>query len=165
MNRVAEATDALGTVLGDQYGEEFVDCASEVADTIRSAETEMIEILSAIPDQKRVLVTDHDALGYFAERYDFDIAGVVIPGGSTLAEASSQGLAALVQEIENRGLEVMFGNFHVPSDLLDAVAEESGGLNVVPLYIGSIGEPGSEQETYQDMMLFNARQIAAALGN
>jgi ABC-type Zn uptake system ZnuABC Zn-binding protein ZnuA len=94
MNRVAEATDALGTVLGDQYGEEFVDCASEVADTIRSAETEMIEILSAIPDQKRVLVTDHDALGYFAERYDFDIAGVVIPGGSTLAEASSQDLAA-----------------------------------------------------------------------
>jgi zinc/manganese transport system substrate-binding protein len=59
----------------------------------------------------------------------------------------------------------MFGNFHVPSDLLDAVAEESGGLNVVPLYIGSIGEPGSEQETYQDMMLFNARQMAAALGN
>ena len=165
MNRVAEATDALGTVLGDQYGEEFVDCASEVADTIRSTETEMIEILSAIPDQKRVLVTDHDALGYFAERYDFDIAGVVIPGGSTLAEASSQDLAALVQEIENRGLEAMFGNFHVPSDLLDAVAEESGGLNVVPLYIGSIGEPGSEQETYQDMMLFNARQMAAALGN
>ena len=165
MSRVAEATSALGVALGDQYGEEFVGCATEVANTIRGAETEMIEVLSAIPDEKRILVTDHDALGYFADRYDFEIAGVVIPGGSTLAEASSQDLALLVQEIENRGLEAMFGNFHVPSDLLNAVAEESGGLDVVPLYLGSIGEPGSEQETYQDMMLFNARQMAAALGN
>jgi len=165
MGRVAEATTALGVALGDQYGGEFVGCATEVANTIRGAETEMIEVLSAIPDEKRILVTDHDAFGYFAERYDFEIAGVVIPSGSTLAEPSSQDLALLVQEIENRGLEVMFGNFHAPSGLLDAVAEESGGLDVVPLYLGSIGEPGSEQGTYQDMMLFNARQMAAALGN
>ncbi len=165
MNRVADATDALGVALEARYGEGFVDCAAEVSESIRDSEGEMIEILAAIPDDNRVLVTDHDAFGYFAEGYDFEVAGVVIPGGSTLAEASSQDLAALVAEIESRGLTAMFGNFHVPSDLLNAVAEESGGLDVVPLYIGSIGEPGSDQESYQEMMLYNARQIASALGN
>ena len=165
MSRVADATDALGVALEARYGEGFVDCAAEVSESIRDSEDEMIEILAAIPDDNRVLVTDHDAFGYFAEGYDFEVAGVVIPGGSTLAEASSQDLAALVAEIESRGLTAMFGNFHVPSDLLNAVAEESGGLDVVPLYIGSIGEPGSDQESYQEMMIYNARQIASALGN
>lgn len=165
MSRVADATDALGVALEAQYGEGFVACADEVSESIRDSEAEMIEILAAIPDDNRVLVTDHDALGYFAERYDFEVAGVVIPGGSTLAEASSQDLAALVADIESRGLTAMFGNFHVPSDLLEAVAEESGGLEVVPLYLGSIGEPGTDQASYQEMMIYNARQMASVLGN
>lgn len=165
MNRVAAGTEALGRELGTQFGQEFVSCGEEVAASIRAAEQEVIGVLDSIPDDRRILVTDHDALGYFAERYGFTIAGVVIPGGSTLAEASSQDLAELVQRIDELGLDAMFGNFHVPSDLLDAVAEESGGIDVVPLYIGSIGQPGSEQESYQAMMLYDARQIAQALGN
>lgn len=165
MNRVADGTEVLGRELAEQFGAEFAACGEEVATSIREAEQEMIGVLDAIPDERRILVTDHDALGYLAERYGFTIAGVVIPGGSTLAEASSQDLADLVQRIEELGLEAMFGNFHVPSDLLDAVAEESGGIEVVPLYIGSIGQPGSEQESYQAMMLYDARQIARALGN
>ena len=165
MNRVATGTEALGEELGAQYGPEFSVCGEQVADAIRSAEQEMIDILDAIPEERRILVTDHDALGYFADRYGFDVAGVVIPGGSTLAEASSQDLAELVERIEALGLKAMFGNFHAPSDLLEAVAEESGGIDVVPLYIGSIGQPGSEQESYQEMMLYDARQIAQALGN
>ena len=165
MNRVADGTEVLGRELAEQFGAEFAACGEEVAASIRTAEQDMIGVLDAIPDDRRILVTDHDALGYFAERYGFTIAGVVIPGGSTLAEASSQDLAELVQRIEELGLEAMFGNFHVPSDLLSAVAEESGGIEVVPLYIGSIGQPGSEQESYQSMMLYDARQIARALGN
>ena len=165
MNRVADGTEVLGRELAEQFGAEFAACGEEVAASIRAAEQEVVGVLEAIPDDRRILVTDHDALGYFAERYGFTVAGVVIPGGSTLAEASSQDLAELVQRIEGLGLEAMFGNFHVPSDLLDAVAEESGGIEVVPLYIGSIGQPGSEQESYQAMMLYDARQIARALGN
>jgi zinc/manganese transport system substrate-binding protein len=104
-------------------------------------------------------------LGYFAERYNFDIAGVLIEGGSTLAEPSSQELAALITEIEARGLTTLFGNYHVPSDLLDSIAAESGDVQVVPLYLGSIGEQESEFGTYQDMMRANARAMASALGS
>ncbi|MEX2441290.1 MAG: metal ABC transporter substrate-binding protein, partial [Pontimonas sp.] len=166
MERVATATALLGTELQATFGGDFESCAAEVAQSIRDAEAEVIDTLSVIPETDRVVVTDHEVMGYFAERYNFDIAGVLIKGGSTLAEPSSQDLAALVTEIQNRGLSTLFGNYHVPSDLLESIASESGGdVQVVPLYLGSIGQPGSEFGTYQDMMRANARAIASALGS
>jgi len=166
MERVAQATELLGEELHATFGSTFDVCGADVAQTIRDAEAEVIDTLSVIPDAKRVLVTDHEVMGYFAERYDFDIAGVLIEGGSTLAEPSSQELAALITEIEARGLTTLFGNYQVPSDLLESIASESGGdVQVVPLYMGSIGQPGSEFGTYQDMMRANARAMASALGS
>ena len=53
------------------------------------------DILSPIPDDDRNLVTNHDAMSYFAARYGFDVIGTVIPGGSTLADPSSAELAEL----------------------------------------------------------------------
>lgn len=166
MDRVATATELLGTELQATFGGDFESCAVEVAQSIRDAEAEVIDTLSVIPDEKRVVVTDHEVMGYFAERYNFDIAGVLIEGGSTLAEPSSQELAALITEIDARGLTTLFGNYHVRSDLLESIASESGGdVHVVPLYLGSIGEQESEFGTYQDMMRANARAMASALGS
>ena len=166
MERVALATEMLGSELATEYGADFERCGGEVASSIRESEAELVEILSVVPADKRILITDHEVMSYFAAAYDFEVAGVLIRGGSTLAEPSSQELAALIDQIESRGLTTVFGNFHVPSDLLDAIATESGGdVQVVPLYLGSIGEAGSEYGTYQDMMLANARAMADALGN
>lgn len=165
MERVAVATETLGEGLSD-LDPAFVDCAADVASSIREAEAEMVGTLDEIPEDNRVLVTDHEVMNYFAQRYDFEVAGVLIRGGSTLAEPSSQELAELVEQIQSRGLTTLFGNYHVPSDLLDAIAEESGGgVQVVPLYLGSIGEPGSGYASYQEMMLSNARVMAQALGS
>ncbi len=166
MERLALSTQMLGAELAVNYGADFERCGAEVATSIRDAEAQAIDILDSIPEGNRVLITDHEAMNYFAERYNFEIAGVLIQGGSTLAEPSSQELAALIDEIEARGLTTVFGNFHVPSDLLQAIAAESGGeVQVVPLYLGSIGEAGSEYASYQEMMLANARAIANALGS
>ena len=166
MERVAQATELLGVELHTTFGSTFDVCGAEVAQSIRDAETEVIDTLSVIPDANRVLLTDHEVMGYFAPRYNFDIAGVLIEGGSTLAEPSSQELAALITEIEARGLTTLFGNYQVPSNLLDSIASESGGdVQVVPLYLGSIGQPDSEFGTYQDMMRANARAMASALGS
>ncbi len=165
MERVAQATELLGGELQATLGGTFDQCGVEVAQSIRDAEAEVIDTLSVIADEDRVLVTDHEVMGYFAERYNFDIAGVLIEGGSTLAEPSSQELAALITEIEARGITTLFGNYHVPSDLLESIAAESGDVQVVPLYLGSIGQPGSEFGTYQDMMRANARAMANALGS
>ena len=165
MERVALATEMLGEGLSE-LNPAFVECGSEVASSIRDAEVEMVSILDEIPAANRVLVTDHEVMNYFAQRYDFEVAGVLIRGGSTLAEPSSQELAQLVVEIQARGLTTVFGNYHVPSDLLDAIAQESGGnVEVVPLYLGSLGEPGSGYASYQELMLSNARAMTQALGS
>jgi zinc/manganese transport system substrate-binding protein len=88
----------------------------------------------------------------------------VIPGGSTLSEATSQDLARLVADVNDRGIKALIGNVQQQNRLLDAIADESGGtLQVVPIYVESIGEPGSPAADYQGMMIWNAQQMVQAL--
>lgn len=166
MSRVSSVVDRLGSEWEAELGSEFATCASQLAQDIAQAEQDVIDTLATIPEEKRILITDHSAFGYFAERYRFDIAGVVIPGGSTLAEPSSQELAALVDTVRASGVNAIFGDYFGSSNLLTAIASESGGdIEVVLLYEGSIGEQGSEAEDYVSMMRTNARVIAEALGS
>lgn len=165
LSRMALVAEQLGAELEGILGEAAPSCGETLAQEIRATEDEVTAILSAIPDDNRVLVTDHDSFGYFAAAYDFEIAGVVIPGGSTLAEPSSAELAALVATIEELGIPALMGNVYEQSDLMEAVAQESGSLTVVPLYVGSVGGPSSGAEDYQSMMLTNAQLIADALGD
>jgi len=162
--RMALVAQQLGSELEGVLGEAALSCGDIVANEILTTEKEVVEILSAVDEDKRVLVTDHEAFGYFAAAYGFEIAGVVIPGGSTLAEPSSAELAALVTTIENLGIPALMGNYYEQSDLMAAVAQESGALTVVPLYVGSVGAPGSGADDYQSLMVTNARLVADALG-
>jgi zinc/manganese transport system substrate-binding protein len=92
------------------------------------------------------------------------VIGTVVPGGATLAEPSSAELAALVEEIEAEGVRAIFAETTEPSVLADAIAAETGGtVEVVELYTGSLGEPGSGADTLIGMLITNARRIAEAL--
>ena len=163
MSRMALVAEIVGAELATS-GEEFVSCGQSVADEIRATEASVIEILASIPEANRVLVTDHDALGYFAERYDFRVVGVVIPGGSTLAEPNSRELAQLVQKIRQENVRALFANIATASDVVSVLAKEVGqDVSVVSIYVGSVGGPGSGAETYKDMMTTNASLMAAAL--
>lgn len=111
-----------------------------------------------------MLVTDHDAYAYFAKAYGFEIAGVVIPGGSTDAEPSSADLAGVIDTVKKEKVPAIFSNTTVSPKLVDTVARESGqDVKVVPLYVDSVGPQGSGAETYAGMMTTNARLIADAL--
>jgi len=165
MSRMALVATELGDRLADTTGDAaWAECGAEVAASISSAEEQVMALFAEIDVDKRVIVTDHDAFAYLADRYDFEIAGVVIPGGSTLAEATSQDLARLVADVNDRGIKALIGNVQQQNRLLDAIANESGGtLQVVPIYVESIGEPGSPAADYQGMMIWNAQQIVQAL--
>ena len=165
MNRMAAVAGELGTRLQDIAGDEaWQECGEDVSVSILAAEQEVIAILDAISPERRILITDHDAFAYLADRYGFEIAGVVIPGGSTLAEATSQDIARLVADVTDRGILALIGSVFKENTLLDTIASESGGeVTVVPLYVESVGEPGGETGTYQQMMVWNAQQIAQAL--
>ncbi|MFW6070713.1 MAG: metal ABC transporter solute-binding protein, Zn/Mn family, partial [bacterium] len=79
--------------------------------------------LAQIPPQRRKLVTNHDALAYFAEAYDFEIVGTVIPGSSTLAEPSASSLASLVRDMEQAGMCTIFTETTVSAQLAQTAAD------------------------------------------
>jgi zinc/manganese transport system substrate-binding protein len=165
MERMALAAELVGAELASATGVSDYDaCGASVATDIRSAEAAGIAALRVIPEESRVLVTDHDAFGYFADRYDFRVAGVVIPGGSTLSDPSSRELAELIKVIERENVPVIFANTATSPAVVESLAAEVGrDIQVVPLFEGSLGGPGSGAEDYISMMTLNASLIADAL--
>ena len=141
------------TALADTYAAELL-----------NADQRIREILSTIPDEHRSLITSHDSLGYFAERYDFEIVGVVIAGGSTLVDPSSSDMSTLVQIINAAEIQAIFVDSTGATGLAEALAAEAEAVVVVELHTGSLGGPGSGAETLIDMLTSNAIRIAAALG-
>ncbi len=165
VSRMATAATVIGDKLADVTGEAvYSACGTTVATALTATDSEVRTILDAVPTESRVLVTDHDAFGYFSRAYDFTVLGVVIPGGSTLAQPSSSELAALAQTVRTAGVAAIFANTANPTALIDALAQESGQqVAVVELYVGSLGPAGAGADTYQGMMLTNAHRIADAL--
>lgn len=164
MTRVATGADLIGQELARQTGNNtYATCGTQVAEDITATNGEVTAILDTVPAAERVLVTDHDAFGYFSQAYGYRVAGVVIPGGSTLAQPSSAELSALASTMKTEGVSTIFANTANPTALTEALASEVGNVTVVPLYVGSIGAPDSDAGTYQTMMLANARLIAAGL--
>lgn len=165
MNRMADAAQIIGDDLADITGDAaYAECGTQVADDIRAAESEVRTLLEGVPADRRILVTDHDALGYLADAYGYEVVGTVIPGGSTLGQPSSADLAELVATMRAEGVTTIFSGVGNPAAVADAVAAELGDdVQVVSLYEGSVGEPGSGAETYIGMMKANASTIASAL--
>ena len=125
---------------------------------------EIEAMLDTVPAEQRKLVTNHNAFGYFAERYGFEVLGAIIPGGATFAAPSPADLAALVETLEREGVRAIFAETTMPAGLAEALAAEVGGqMVVVTLYTGSLGPSGSGAETYIGMQRTNAERIAAAL--
>jgi zinc/manganese transport system substrate-binding protein len=138
-------------------------CLDELTDELERLDAEVAEILSVVPRDRRILVTNHDALGRFADHYDFEILGSVIPGSSTLAQASPAELEQLADDIEAEGVPAIFAEALETTDEATTLADRLG-VEVVTLHTDSLGEDGSGAETYPDLMRFNATAIADALG-
>lgn len=135
----------------ETYRDEMVQLSSDIETT-----------LAEVPESRRKLVTNHEALGYFADTFDFEVVGVVIPGGSTLADPSSAELAALVEVIETEQVGAIFTETSQPDDLARAVATEVGEeIAVVELHTESLGDPPAD--TLAGMLQENADRIANAL--
>lgn len=143
--------------------ESFDDRVAGYLADLAALDAEVDELLAGVPEERRVLVTNHDVLGFFADRYGFEVLGVVIPGGSTLAEPSAADLAELARAVDETGVPAIFAETSSPSRLADALAAEGTDVQVVELYTESLGEAGSGADTYLGMVRTNAERIAAAL--
>lgn len=138
--------------------------ADAYVDEVLATEQQMRDIFSAIPQERRKLVTSHLAFGYLADRFGFKLIGVIVPGGSTLGEPSAAALAALADAIRQEDVPAIFVESTASPKLAETLASEVGReVAVVPLYTGSLGDPGSGADTYLGMLLTDATRIADAL--
>ena len=129
---------------------------------------EMEELFAAIPDDGRKIVTNHEALGYLAARYDFEVLGTVVPGSSTQAETDPRSFAELIETVEDAGVSVVFAENTDSIVLAEQLAGEVVGrtdveIEVVPIYTDALGEEGSGAETYLGLLRTDAQLIADAL--
>jgi ABC-type Zn uptake system ZnuABC Zn-binding protein ZnuA len=115
-----------------------------------------------IPAKRRLLVTNHEALGYFADRYGFAIVGTIVPSLSTGASTSAQELAAVIEQVKSTGAPAIFlGDVENPN-LANQIASETGVRVVDDLHLESLTD-GAPAGTYIEMMKFNVTQIVEAL--
>jgi zinc/manganese transport system substrate-binding protein len=130
---------------------------------LRTLDDEIERCMQRIPPEKRKLVTTHDALGYFAERYDVEVIGSVIPSLSTQAQPSAKDVDALVEQIEDQGVEAIFPEAAVSQRLERSISRESGVEVGGELWTDSLGDEDSGAATYLDAMRANANVLAEGM--
>jgi ABC-type Zn uptake system ZnuABC Zn-binding protein ZnuA len=130
---------------------------------VRAADAEIARCMRAIPRAQRKLVTDHDALGYFADRYGLDVVGTVIPARTTLAQPSAGELARLAGTIEREQVRAVFPETSVSADAARAIARQTGALLGGKLYGDALGPEDSPGATVVGMLVANAGTIVEGL--
>ncbi|MEV1155155.1 metal ABC transporter substrate-binding protein [Micromonospora chokoriensis] len=120
-----------------------------------------------IPADQRKLVTNHDAFGYYIDRYKLEFVGSVIPSLDTSAELSAKQLNDLVARIKATGTKAIFTESSLPPKSAEAIATQAG-VKVIggedALYGDSLGAEGTPQGTYLGAEQHNTRVIVEGLG-
>ena len=137
--------------------------AAQYIKTLSNLDTWAKLEVQKIPVKNRVLVTNHDALGYFAARYSFKILGTVIPSGATEREASAKETAQLIDAIKANNVRALFTENIVNPKLAKAIASETGAKIAPPLYTDALGALGSSGETFAKAFRYNVITIVKAL--
>ncbi|HSL64747.1 MAG TPA: zinc ABC transporter substrate-binding protein [Gaiellaceae bacterium] len=140
--------------------------AARYAAELRRLHTWVTAQARRVPAERRVLVTAHDAFGYFGRRYGFEVRG--LQGISTATEAGAQDVQELAEFIADRQIPSLFVESSVSPRAIDAVraAVRSRGFDVEvgeQLYSDAMGEPGTPEGTYPGMVRHNVRAIVDGL--
>lgn len=163
VNRVIKYVENIrdGLVQADPEGTKtYKSNADTYAAKLKKLDAWIVEQVSQIPAGQRLLVTNHEALGYFADRYGFTIVGAVVPGVSSDAAPSAQQMAQLVDQIKASGAPAIFLNETDNPALATQIAQETGVKVVEDLYVESLNKSAP---TYIDMMKHNVTRIVEAL--
>ena len=118
--------------------------------------------LAQIPAERRKIVTDHMAFGYFADEYGLEQVGALVGSFSANAAPSAQELAALEDKIREQSVPAVFVGTTVNPGLAEQLAQDAG-VKLVYLYTGSLSEPGGEVDSYLAFMRYNVNAIVEAL--
>lgn len=145
-----------------QGAAEFQSNAEAYVAELKDLDAWIIGQVAQVPAARRLLVTNHEAFGYFAGRYGFSVAGTVVESFSTDASPSAQQMAGLIDQIKATGAPAIFLDAADNPALAQQIAEETGVRLVTDLHLESLTD-GAPAGTYIDMMKHNITQIVDAL--
>ncbi len=160
---VVKALSKLDPAHADEYQEN----AERYRRQLDELDAYGLKTIATIPDDRRVLITSHDAFNYFGRAYGLDVQGV--QGISTESEAGLQRINALVDLIVDKKLKAVFVESSVPRKNLEAIVAgaRSRGHDVViggELYSDAMGEAGTYEGSYAGMLDHNITLVTRALG-
>jgi zinc/manganese transport system substrate-binding protein len=148
---------ALAAALGAE-GIDVADRALDLERRLTDLDAETRATLAPIPEARRRLVTGHESMGYFADRYGFRLVGAVIPGLTSQGEVSAGELADLKRRIGAEGVVAIFTETGTPAAVVEAIGNETG-VAVVELPSHTLPADGS----YVTFIRLIAAAIAGAL--
>lgn len=143
-----------------QGAEDYAANAGAYIAQLETLDADIRAAIAAMPEQRRVVVTSHDAFGYFAA--DYGLRFVAPQGVSTEAEASAQDVAALITQIRDLNVEAVFVENISDPRLVDQIAAETGAKIGGTLYSDALSGPDAPASTYIDMMRYNLTQLTGA---
>lgn len=156
---IAEALAAADPDDAELYREN----ATAYIELLTALDEEVTQILSVIPEEKRILVTNHEFFAYFAHHYGFEIVGVVVKGGTTLNEPDPQTISELIEVVRTQQAQAIFAEVSATPGLAETVAEAAGITVVTDLYSDSLSASDGPAGTYLDYLRHNAQVVAEAL--
>lgn len=151
--RVVKAAGAAAGAIGDTAS------SAGYERELRDLDSEIETCLAQLEPDERKLVSTHDSLGYFAERYDLDVIGAVIPSRSTRGQASAGETAELVELLKREKVKAIFAEQAVPARVERAIADAADVQLGDPLWTDTLGP----DMTYIQAMRENADAIARGL--
>ncbi len=126
---------------------------------LRALDAGIASCMDAVPVGRRKLVTDHDAFGYFADRYGIEVVGAVIPSQTTQAQPSAKDLSALAKLIEREHVAAIFPESSLSPKVAEAIAGQTGASSDYSLYGDTLGPEDSSGATYLTMEAANANAM------
>jgi zinc/manganese transport system substrate-binding protein len=133
---------ALATQVKTDLGIDLTDRATDLESRLDALNQEVADKVKSLPEASRKLVTGHESMGYFAQRFGFKLVGAIIPSITTQAEVSASDLAALKKLIQDNQVKAIFTELGTPPAVAEAIGKETG-VKVVELTTHSLPPDGS----------------------
>lgn len=137
--------------------------ADTYSDRLKELDRWVRQQVETIPPERRLLVTNHESLGYFADRYGLQVVGTIVPSVSLGASPSAQQMAALIDRIKATGAPAIFLETGTNPQLAQQIATETGAKVVTELWSHSITAADGPAPTYIDLIRANTTAIVSAL--
>ena len=137
--------------------------AEEYTSRLRELDAWIKEEVKIIPPDERLLVTNHESFGYYADRYGFKVIGTIIPNFSSASSPSAKEVSSLIEKIKAAKVRAIFLETGSDPKIADQIAKETGITVVTELFTHSITEPGGPAPTYIDMIEFDTKTIVKSL--